>query len=102
LFVDEAVADEWIEYSLDVASNATYTIDVRVASSRGGETFRIEIDGVNQTGSITVPDTGANQWTTISIPNVALSAGPHVARLVMESNGAGGEVGAFDSLRFGR
>jgi hypothetical protein len=102
LFVDEAVADEWIEYSLDVASNATYTIEVRVASSRGGGTFRIEIDGVNQTGSITVPDTGANQWTTISIPNVALSAGPHVARLVMESNGAGGEVGAFDSLRFSR
>jgi len=97
-FVGRAVAGEWLEYGVDVSASGTYTIDVRVASAGPGGAFRIEVDGVDMTGSIAVPDAGA--WTTVSILGVSLSAGPQTVRLVMESDGPGGEVGAFDRMTF--
>jgi len=92
-------AGEWLNYSVDVISAGNYDIDVRVASAGAGGTFHIEIDGVNKTGSMTVPNTGGWQtWTTIRCPTVALSAGPQVWRVVMDTNGATKAVGNFNYI----
>lgn len=81
-------AGEWLEYTVAVSAAGTYTFDVRVASAGVGGTFHIEVDGVNKTGTMAVPDTGGWQnWVTISKPGVSLSAGEQVLRLVMNSNG---------------
>ena len=84
-------AGEWLKYSVTVAAAGTYSIDVRVASKTNGGTFHIEVDGVDKTGAMTVPMTGAwTTWTTITKSGVALTAGPHVIRVVMDTNGGNG------------
>jgi len=64
--------------------------------------FHVEVDGVDKTGSVAVPDTGGwDTWQTISISGVSLTQGQHVVRLVMvagtvENSG----VGNFGYLSF--
>ena len=90
-------AGEWLKYSVSSAIARTYTIDVRVAAPSAGGTFHIEVDGVNVTGTMSVPNTGGWQtWTTVSKAGVAVAAGPHVLRLVMDAAGASGSVANFN------
>ena len=95
-----AYAGEWLNYSATVATAGTYDVDVRVASGGAGGTFHIEVNGVDKTGPLAVPNTGGWQtWTTIRKPSVALSAGPQVFRLVMDTNGSTTAVGNFNWIR---
>lgn len=95
-----AFAGEWLNYTVTVVTAGTYDIDVRVASSGAGGAFHIEIEGVDKTGRMTVPDTGGWQtWTTVRRTGVALSAGPQVWRLVMDANGTTTAVGNFNYVR---
>ena len=87
--VKTAVAGEWLNYSVSVGSAGTFTISARVSSSGSGGTFHIEIDGVNKTGTLTVPNTGSwESWTTVSKSGIAIAAGPHVMRVVLDTNGS--------------
>jgi len=95
-----AFAGEWLNYRVTVATAGTYDLDVRVASAGSGGTFHIEVDGINKTGSLSVPNTGGWQtWTTIRKSGVALNAGPQVWRVVMDTNGATTAVGNFNYFR---
>jgi hypothetical protein len=85
---------EWLKYTVDVSAPGTYAVDVRVASAGAGGSFHIEVNGVDVTGPLVIPDTGSWQsWTTIRRSGVSLAAGPQVWRLVMDSGGAWGAVG---------
>ncbi len=91
-------AGEWLDYVINVGRTSTYQLDLRVANAQttGGK-FHIEIDGVNVTGSMQMPNTGgAQKWLTISKSGIAIAAGQHVMRLVMETNGNSGTVGNFN------
>jgi len=91
---------EWLQYTVNVASSGTYTLEARVASYGTGGTFRVEFGGVNKTGSMTIPNTGGWQtWTTIR-KNVSLSAGQQRMRVVFESVGASGTTGNLTYIRF--
>ena len=80
-----------------VGTAGTYAVDVRVASNGAGGTFHLEVDGVNVTGSMTVPTTGGWQvWNTITRTGVQLTAGAHVVRVVMDANGATGSIANFN------
>jgi hypothetical protein len=93
-------AGEWLSYSVNVTAAGTYTIDARVASSGAGGTFHVEVNGVDKTGPMTVPNTGGWQtWVTISKTGVALSAGPQVVRLVLDAPGSGSGVANFNWLK---
>ncbi|HWF86750.1 MAG TPA: carbohydrate-binding protein [Vicinamibacterales bacterium] len=84
-------ATEWLNYSVSVASAGTYTVDFRMASSGTGGTVHLMLDGTNVTGSVALPDTGGwDTWKTVSKTGVALSAGAHVLKLVIDANGSGG------------
>lgn len=95
-------AGEWLNYSVNVAQTGTYTAYVRVASLGAGGTFHIEFNGVNKTGPITVPNTGGWQnWQTISVNNISLTAGAQSMRIVMDTNGAtNGEPGNINWIDF--
>jgi len=85
---------EWLAFSIDATTGATYRLDARVASLGGGGTFHVEIDGVNVTEALPIPDTGGWQnWITLSQMGIALSAGPHRVRLVVDTASANGIVG---------
>ena len=95
-----AFAGEWLTYSVNVANAGTYDIEIRVASAGNGGTFRIEFNGVNKTGSITVPNTnGWLTWNTIRVNGIALNAGPQQMRLVMLTNGPTTATGNFNWIR---
>jgi hypothetical protein len=92
-------AGEWLNYTVNVATAATYDIDVRVASPTTGGTFHIEVNGVDKTGPLTVPNTGGWQtWRTIRKASISLAAGSQVWRLVMDANGSSGAVANFNYI----
>jgi hypothetical protein len=79
-------AGEWLVYTVDVEKTADYILDVSVAGAWSGKTFHVEYDGVNKTGSLTVPHV-ENQWyiwKTISV-TVTLDAGIQIMKFVAET-----------------
>ncbi len=93
-------AGEWLNYTVDVGTAGTYDLDVRVASGGAGGRFHIELNGVDKTGPLTVPNTGGWQaWTTIRKTGISVSAGRQVLKVVMEANGATTAVGNFNWLK---
>jgi subtilisin family serine protease len=92
---------EWLKYSVSVTATGSYTLNARVASSGAGGTFHVEVDGVDATGPLAVPNTGGWQtWQTISTGAIPLTAGPHVLRVVIDSNGSTGWWGNLNYLRW--
>jgi hypothetical protein len=94
-------ASEWLNFTINVASAGLYTVEARVACLGAGGAFHFELDGTNVTGSIPIPNTGGwFAWQIVSKVGVALPAGVHALRLVMESVGASGCAGNFDAFQF--
>ncbi len=93
-------AGEWLQYTVAVATAGTYDLDIRVASPGSGGAFHIEVNGVNKTGSVAVPNTGGWQtWQTIRVSGVTLAAGTQTWRVVMDTNSPStGAVGNFNWL----
>lgn len=78
-------ASEWLKYTVNVATTGSYVFTLRAASNVSGSKYHLESDGVNLTGSITVPDTGSwSNWTNIN-KNINLTAGVHVLKLSLDS-----------------
>ncbi len=93
-------AGEWLLYSVNVATAGTYTLEARVASSGLGGTFHVEANGVNVSGTMSVPDTGGWQaWQTITKP-VTLTAGTQSIRIVLDTIGPSGAVCNLNFVRF--
>jgi hypothetical protein len=90
-------AGEWLKYTVNVTSTGVYDLHFRVASAGAGGTFHVEANGVNISGTVTVPNTGGWQtWQTITVPSVTLTAGTQVWRFVMDTNGPTTAVGNFN------
>ena len=78
---------EWLEYTVDVAADGQYTIDIRVCTPNSGRKMHVELDGVDVTGTINVPNTGSwEAWQTVST-TANLSSGTHVLRVVFDIGG---------------
>jgi alpha-L-fucosidase 2 len=81
-------AGEWENYTVNVDTAGKYILQVRVASPNSGESLHIELDGVNISGSIVVPNTGGYQtWQTVSDTTSFFTTGQHVIRVGMETTG---------------
>src|SRR5262245_43345184 len=94
-------AGEWLAYSVSALATASYTLDARVASINTGGTFHVEVDGIDVTGRISVPSTGGWQtWQMVTVPNIPLTAGPHMMLVVFDSIGSTGWVGNLNYMRW--
>jgi hypothetical protein len=94
-----AKAGEWLEYTVNVQTAGTYNIEARVAAGFNSQ-FHIEIDGIDKTGLMTIPDTGG--WQTYQIltkSNISLNAGLQIIRIAMDTIGSQGWTGNFDYIR---
>lgn len=98
--VGYAVAGEWLEYTINVATAGTYTFAARVASQGDGGRFHAEVDGANVTGTLAVPNTAS--WTTYTnvTKTVTLPAGRHVLRIALDANNTIGFTGNFNYFSF--
>ncbi len=73
---------EWTEYTISVAQTAQYRIDIRASNAGFTPAFKVEIDGTDVTGTITIPDTGSwSTFTNAGKNGVTLTQGTHVLRL---------------------
>ena len=80
-------AGEWLEYTIDVPSGGTFTIDARVASLWSGTKVRLEIDGLPIGNTFDVPNTGSWQsWDSLH-SSARLDTGVHRLRVVTETGG---------------
>ncbi|HEY2898994.1 MAG TPA: carbohydrate-binding protein [Polyangia bacterium] len=80
-------AGEWMAYT--VSNTATVTaVNVRVADT-AAQTMHVEVDGVNVSGTINLPNTtGWQTWQTVSKTlTTAVPAGTHIMRVVFDSTG---------------
>ncbi|MDF7798285.1 carbohydrate-binding protein [Pontiellaceae bacterium B1224] len=77
---------EWLKYTVNVASNGSYTITAHVASAVTTGAFHVEVDDVDVSGSISVGTTGGWQTWEDRTAIVTLSAGQQVVKLVIEGN----------------
>jgi hypothetical protein len=97
-------AGEWVEYTVNVPTAGAYDMQIRLSNANSAALpgrFRLEVDGVPVTGSITPTTTGGYaNFATQTINNVVLPAGAHVLRWVFESNGSTGYVSNFVWFRF--
>ncbi|HYG80844.1 MAG TPA: carbohydrate-binding protein, partial [Pyrinomonadaceae bacterium] len=97
--VFNAVAGEWLEYTVNVSQAGHYEVGAFSASRLAGGTYHIEVDGVNVTGTLTAPTTGSwSAFQSAGRTGVQLSAGTHVLRLALDTNGVEGIVADFDRL----
>jgi len=73
--------NDWLDYSVNVATAGTYTVGFRVASAFGGATLQLRNSGGAVLGSVSVGNTGGWQtWQTINA-TVTLPAGAQTLRL---------------------
>ena len=75
---------EWMEYTVDVATEGLYSIQLRYAcgNSAGGGPFNIESDGLVIKSGITVTNSGGwSNWTTKTVNDVPLKSGKQIIRL---------------------
>jgi hypothetical protein len=93
-------AGEWLQYTVNVGTAGTYRLEARVANIGEGAIFHVEVDGVDRTGALTVPDTGGWQtWQTVTSPNFSLTAGAHVLRVALDSVASSGAMGNYNWFR---
>jgi Tol biopolymer transport system component len=79
---------EWLEYTVNVTTSGTYTLQARVAAAAAGGRLHVEMDGVNVSGSVTVPNTGGWQtWQTVSVTTTSIGSGQKVMRLYVDAGG---------------
>ncbi len=95
--VGNPLPGDWLNYTVNIDTARTYTLQVRVANGVGGGVFHFNVDGQRVTPPISLPETeGYQTWQTLSIPNVQLPQGKHTLQLVMDSGGYYNAVGNFN------
>lgn len=80
---------EWLNYTVDVASAGDYEIRVRVAinnTDSDTSAYRIEVDGVDATGSVFFDGTGGWQTWVNQTSIVGLAEGEQVITLQLEGD----------------
>lgn len=82
--VTNAVAGDWLTYTVHVTQEADYKLELRVASSTE-QTLHVEVDGQNATGPLAVPDTTDDQTYETIDGTLHLSEGIHKLRLVFDT-----------------
>lgn len=91
------VGGQWMSYTVNVSSSGSYSFTARVASPYSGNTFHFEVDGVDVTGPIYIPNTGSwNSYQFVNVDNIWIDAGQPVISLVVD--GSGPDKGNFDSF----
>jgi hypothetical protein len=81
-------AGEWLTYTINVNKTGTYRLEAVISSENDAARFRAEVDGVDKTGSIAVPNTEwLGRFRSTARSGVSLTAGQHILRIYFERGG---------------
>ncbi len=79
--------NEWLKYTINVLRSGTYNLDLRVAAEGDEKSLHIEIDSIKVSENVKIPNTGGWQdWTTLTIHNIELTAGEHIMKVVFDAS----------------
>jgi arabinoxylan arabinofuranohydrolase len=79
---------EWLEYTVNVAEGAQYTIRTVASSPNNNSTIRFKLDGNDITGPVVISNSGGWQnYRTILTKGIKLPAGIHILQLFEETGG---------------
>lgn len=88
--------DEFLTYTVNVAETGFYTLRLRVTSPVATGRVHIQANGLNLTGTVSIPATGSNDsFVDVILPNLRLAAGTQRLSLQIDSGGFD-----IDSLTF--
>lgn len=91
---------EWMQYTVDVAAEAVYDINVRVASNGGGGNMRFSVDDVFVSKPKYVPTTGGWQdWQDITLTDVVLD--PSISKIKFHCPEGGYNLSSFEFIQKG-
>lgn len=77
---------EWLAYDINLPSDAQYRVTLRVATPYADRRLWVEVDGINLSGTVTLPATGSYQtWTDVTLAPMHLQSGRHTLRIVAET-----------------
>ena len=95
-------AGEWLEFTINVPANGTYTLEARVANAQTTPgTFHLEVDGSTVLATTNALNTGSQTiWQNMTKAGINLPSGVHVLRIVFDANGNGGGIGNWNWFRF--
>jgi beta-glucosidase-like glycosyl hydrolase len=80
-------AGDWMDYSVNVSTTGTYSVDFRVASPYNNTQLQLK-KGSTVLATVTVPNTGGFQtWATVTAASVSLTAGSQTLRIYSVTNG---------------
>jgi hypothetical protein len=77
-------AGEWLEYDIQVATAASYTLTARVASAVAGRGLHVEVDGTDVTRRMVAPSSGWQAFEDRLSAPFSMTAGAHVVRVVFD------------------
>lgn len=78
---------EWLAYTVNIGTAGSYKIDLRLATNGDAKSMHVELDGVNISDAIAVPNTADWQtWATATVNSVDLPAGNHELRVVFDAD----------------
>jgi len=81
-------AGDWAEYLINVTETSTYEFNYRVASPNNSGIVHAELDGQRIHPNTSIPTTGGWQnWTTVKVSGLNLTAGQHTLRWVADGGG---------------
>ncbi len=90
---------EWVTYSVTVNKTATYEASFYVASTFDNARLRLESDGTDITGTVSLPNTkGAQNWQIVK-KTFKLNAGQQLLRLVVEGRGTSIDKIVFKEIK---
>jgi len=79
-----ATVGEWLEYSVNVATAGTYSVDVRAACNGTGRTISLQANGKSLASDLAIPNTGGWQaWENVTVNELKLDTGVQVIRLTI-------------------
>jgi endoglucanase len=88
--------NDWMDYSVNVASAGSYTVNFRVASMFTGAQFQLRNSSGSVLATVTVPNTGNFQsWQTVSA-TVSLPAGTQTLRIITTQANGGWNINWFE------
>jgi endoglucanase len=92
--------DEWIQYSVHVAAEAVYEVEVRVAANGTDGKFHFQSGEADISLPVDVPNTGAwDSWQTIRVSNLILTPSDTKIRFYVDNEGF--NVGSFKFTQTG-
>lgn len=82
--------NEWLNYSVTVATTSLYRMELRIASPNTNGRLTLQVDGQSVAGATNIPIPNTGGWGTFSsiyVDNISLPSGDHDFKILIAASG---------------